>query len=100
MKSDIGAVARVLATIESPPGLRTDRRIGDLGGAFDQWFDGGAVKIVTGWNEYHFSDGTLAVVSGALTLQVEIRFPTGGYVRVSEHSQALPFSPLALSSPA
>ncbi len=90
MAADLGAVTRILASIESPRGLRSQSRKGDLQGAFDQWFDGGAVKHVTGWNEYHFADGTVAVVHGTLTLRIDIRVPAGQYVSIGELSSGRP----------
>ena len=90
MAVDLSSVLQRLSTVDSPPNLRSTPRPGDLHGKFDRWFDGGALKNVTGWNEYHFSDGTLAVVPTAPTLQVELRFPSGAYVLVHEQAKAPP----------
>jgi hypothetical protein len=90
MTINLRTVSRVLDSIETQPGLRAEHRPGDLDGHFDQWFDGGAVKFVTGWNEYHFVDGTFALIPTTPTLHVEIRLPSGSYVIVSEQRQAPP----------
>ena len=59
MTVELRAVSPVLGTIDAPPGLRTKPIEGDLQGAVVRLFDGGAIKIVTGRNEYHFAEGTL-----------------------------------------
>jgi hypothetical protein len=84
MSVDLGKVILVLSSIEQPPGLRSEPRPGDLKGEFDQWFDGGAIKHITGYSEYHYTDGTLAVVPVVPVLNVEIRLPSGECVTVSE----------------
>ena len=88
MRTEFRAVAEILATISAPPGRRTQRHDGDAKGAFDEWFDGGAIKVVTGWNEYHFDNGTVAVVPTTPNLRVDIRLPTGDFVIVSEQVKA------------
>jgi len=88
MSVKFSAVSQILAKIDSPPGLRSKPDAGDLEGSFDQWFDGGAIRTVTGWTEYHFADGTLAVVPTTPTLQVEVRMPSGVYLTISEQSNA------------
>lgn len=91
---DLGALAHILSLIAAPPGHRSERRSDDLQGAFDEWFDGGAIKHVTGWSEYHFADGTVAVVPVVPKLQVDIRFSSGAHVRISELSKVPPFFPV------
>lgn len=95
MNTEFRAVADILSTISAPPGRRTQRRDGDVKGAFDEWFDGGAIRIVTGWNEYHFDDGSVAVVPTTPNLRVDIRLPTGDFVIISEQAKAPPFWPVA-----
>ena len=90
MSADLRQVIDLLSEIDAPPGLRSQCREGDLQGAFDQWFDGGAIKIVTGWNEYHFANGAMAVVSGSLALNVTIRLPSGVFVTLNEHLKGSP----------
>jgi hypothetical protein len=87
---DLRRVLEVLAVIEAPPGLRTAPRSGDLEGTFTQWFDGGAIAVITGWNEYHFSDGTFAVVPTTPSYRVEIRLPSGAFFVLTEEVQAPP----------
>ena len=92
MAVKLQAVTSVLSAIEAPPHLRPQCLEGDLPGPFHRWFDGGAVKFVTGWEEYHFADGTVAVLSGSLALRVDIRLPSGACVTVSEQPKGtLPF---------
>jgi hypothetical protein len=90
MAVDLREVLDRLAAIESPPRLRTEPETNDLIGKFDQWFDGGALKVVTGWNEYHFANGSLAVVPSTPMLQIEIRLSSGAYIVLSEQSHAPP----------
>jgi hypothetical protein len=90
MAIEISTVLQRLSSIHAPPNLRSTPKPGDLDGKFDRWFDGGALKVVTGWNEYHFADGTLAYVPTTPELQIEIRFPSGAYVTISERDQASP----------
>ena len=90
MAIDLRTVLQRLSSIDSLPNLRSTPKRGDLDGTFDHWFDGGALKVVTGWNEYHFADGTLAYVPTTPTLQIEMRFPSGAYVTISEHAEASP----------
>jgi hypothetical protein len=87
---DLRRVLEVLALIEAPPGLRTAPRPGDLKGNFTQWFDGGAIAVITGWNEYHFSDGTFAVVPTTPSYRVEIRLPSETFFVLNEELQVPP----------
>jgi hypothetical protein len=61
---DLLLVARTLTKIATLQGLHGSPAPGDLPGSHDGWFDGGAVKRVTGWDEFHFADGTVAVFLG------------------------------------
>ena len=83
MSDDFQAVARILITIANPANLRSQRRPGDLDGDFDKWFDGGALKVVTGWTEYHFANGARAVVPTTPRPRVDITLPEGSYVSVA-----------------
>lgn len=91
---DLPFVARTLTTITTLPGLHRSPTQGDLSGPYDEWFDSGAVKHITGWDEFHFADGTVAVVSGSLTGSVDIRLPSGTFVRIEASSDAPRFWPL------
>jgi hypothetical protein len=93
---EIPTVIRLLSVIQSPPNLRARPWPGDLEGDFHEWFDGGAIKHVTGWNEYHFVDGTLAVITGVLSLQVDARLPGGAYLSIREETEPPRYSPLGL----
>jgi hypothetical protein len=95
MATDFRALADILSSIADPPRLRRQPREGDLQGRFDEWFDGGATKIITGWKEYHFANGTVAVVPVSATLQADIRLPNGHFVKVSEGTTAPKFWPFS-----
>ena len=80
------SVAEVLRCIATRPNKR-DRPIpGDLPGKFDFWFDGGAARIITGWTEYEFTNGTRAIVGVLEGLSVTVSFPDGARVRVTQDS--------------
>jgi hypothetical protein len=81
---DLNQVRHVLDVIADPSQLRAERGEDDLEGDFTRWFDGGAVKSLVGWTEYHFEDGTLAVVTGRLKLRLSIRFPNGRFVTLDQ----------------
>lgn len=80
------AVSRVLWSIHSRPNQRQRPNPGDLEGDFDFWFDGGACRVVTGSSTYHFQGGTTAHVAVLPQLLIQIRFPTGETVRISQSS--------------
>lgn len=77
-------VARILSVIASPPNRRKKPLAGDMEGEFDEWFDGGAVRFITGKTEYHFSDGTRAAVGVFDYLAVIIIFSNGDTVEVTQ----------------
>lgn len=78
-------VAAVLLAIAAPPNVRSRPRPGDLAGAYDQWFDGGALRIGTGVTTFVFANGVQAHVAAAMPyLSVVIRFPAGDVVRVEQ----------------
>jgi len=77
-------VARVLNAIASPPNLRDARRPGDLEGEFDQWFDGGAIRTVTGTVTYAFDDGVTALVGVLPWLFVTVTCADGTVVSIRE----------------
>lgn len=76
------AVAGILSTIAAPPNRREQALAGDLDGAFDFWFDGGACRIETGVTHWVFESGTTAAVSVTPGLRVNIKFANGRCVRV------------------
>ncbi len=78
-------VAAVLATIAAPPNARSRARSGDLVGDYDQWFDGGALRVGTGVTTFIFASGVQALVAAAMPrLSVVIRFPDGRTVHVEQ----------------
>ena len=78
-------VAEILRLISDLPNQRTAARPGDLPGEFDLWFDGGAVKYVTGSTEYYFTNGTRAWVAVLMSLNVGIAFPDGQQVSIRQN---------------
>jgi hypothetical protein len=88
MPVDLRVLSGILSTVASPPGLREEPRAQDLKGDFHRWFDGGAIKNVTGWQEFHFADGTLAVLSGSLLFGLSVRLPSGTWVTIRERAEA------------
>jgi len=82
-----GKVAHILAMISAPPNRRKRPRDGDLIGEFDEWFDGGALRVVTGYTEYGFSDGTRAVVDVHPYLNASITLPDGNRVQIRQDRQ-------------
>ena len=85
---ELNEVARILATIAAPPNLRDRPRAGDLGGDFDRWFDGGAIRFVTGYTVYQFTDGTRATVPAMLPhLSVALELATGQRVTVVQNTE-------------
>ena len=79
-------VAQVLQRIATLPNKREQPIAGDVSGMFDFWFDGGAGRIITGWNEYELADGTQVTVGTFPALSVGIKFPDGSRVSVQEES--------------
>ena len=84
---DEAAVAKILQCIATAPNRREKPTAGDVTGAFDFWFDGGAANIRTGSIEYKFADGTRATLAAPIpALSVTIEFPNGCRVRVQQES--------------
>jgi hypothetical protein len=78
-------VAAVLLAISERPNARSGPRPGDLAGEYDQWFDGGAIRIETGVTCFVFANGIEARVGGPMPhLAVVIRFPDGRIVHVEQ----------------
>jgi hypothetical protein len=78
------AVARVLGCVAALPNRREAPLVDDPKGDFDFWFDGGTCRMITGYNEFRFQDGTIAHVVVSPLLAVEISFPDGRRVRVHQ----------------
>lgn len=77
-------VARVLNIVATPPNLRKERHPNDLPGDYDDWFDGGARRMVTGYTVYQFANGTRAIVNVFKHLNIRIQFPDGTIVSVRQ----------------
>ena len=81
---DANTVSKILQAIAVTPNRRDRPRTGDLSGNFDFWFDGGAVKMVTGWTQFEFADGTRARVDVVPGLHVVIQFKNGYGAAISQ----------------
>ena len=77
-------VARILSLIAQPPSLRDQPKVGDVTSDFDKWFDGGAIRFVTGTTHYQFTDGARATVGVLPSLSVWIEFGNGARVSVRQ----------------
>ena len=77
-------VARILNVIANPPPLRQTQRDGDVVGDFDEWFEGGARRKVTGYTLYQFDNGIKAIVHVFMRLHVSILFPDGTRVLIRQ----------------
>jgi hypothetical protein len=86
---DPGAVGRILLCIATPPNRREKPVPDDLTGLFDFWFDGGAARMITGWTQYEFADGTRARVDVTPRLSVVIQFQDGCCVSVKQSTSGL-----------
>lgn len=52
---------------------------------FDFWFDGGAGRVLTGWEEFVFENGAQAEVAAQVpSLSVTIDFPDGRRVEIRQ----------------
>jgi hypothetical protein len=80
-------VARILNLIADPPNLRTQPQADDLSGDFDRWFDGGALRYITGSTQYMFADGTRASVAVMPTLVISITFGSGERVGIAQEHE-------------
>jgi hypothetical protein len=80
-------VAQVLQLIAKLPNKRERPITGDLPGKFDFWFDGGAGRIITAWNEYALANGTRITVGATPVLSVTIEFPNGARVAIQQKSR-------------
>ena len=58
-----------------------------LAGEFDFWFDGGAGRIITGWNDYDLANGTRVTVATNPALSITIDFTNGARVRIRQESR-------------
>ena len=81
---DANAVGKILQAIAVTPNRRDRPRTGDLSGDFDFWFDGGAAKVITGWTQFEFADGTRACVDVVPGLHVVIQFKNGYGAAISQ----------------
>lgn len=77
-------IADILHTIETLPNLRSHPQEGDLDGDYDEWFDGGAVRHVTGYNEYEFHNGVRVWWHVLPYLSITIELANGESVHIKQ----------------
>lgn len=77
-------IAQILHAIATLPNQRTRPQEGDLEGDYDEWFDGGAVRHVTGYNAYEFRNGVRAWWDVLPYLSVSIELANGARVHVTQ----------------
>lgn len=83
-KNVMEVIGEILCKIGDRSNRRSKPRNGDLEGDYDAWFDGGAVKYITGSTEYYFQDGSKAMVGVLPYLSVYIELADGSKITVSE----------------
>ena len=77
MASTLGAIAEILDAIAHPGNPRKIPGKHDLQGDFTGWFDGGAIRVVTGETFYHFADGAIASIPTTPSLLIGIELADG-----------------------
>jgi hypothetical protein len=75
-------IARILILISSTPNIHHHPLPGDIQGDFDHWFDGGAIRIETGFSTYKFNDGIIATDLDRPFFGLTIEFPNGAHVSI------------------
>lgn len=87
---DLHGISNLLRLISSRPNERTAPNEHDLKGDFDIWFDGGAARIVTGYNHYTLMDGIEVWYWHAEGFRQEgiitVRYPDGTKITVKEQA--------------
>jgi hypothetical protein len=79
--------AQVLQLVATLPNRRSEPTSGDISGKFDFWFDGGAGRNITGWNEYDLVDGTRVTVETVpmLSMTIHSRARVAGFTGTWSH---------------
>ncbi len=80
----ISPLLQILTAIANPPNRHKSRLPTDINGDFDEWFDGGAFRIVTGYTTYVFANGSRAVVHTLPYLLITVTMPGGETVKIVE----------------
>jgi hypothetical protein len=80
-------VAHILDMITNPPNRRECPIEGDIEGDFDAWFDGGAIRVVTGYTDYKFIDGISVTVHTLPRLLIIIKFANGESVSIAQEDR-------------
>lgn len=80
-------VAGVLALLNGVKETRDRPLAGDLEGEFDSWFDGGAIRVITGYLEYFFRNGAYARVTVLPKLCLRVRLPDGHTVWIEQDDE-------------
>lgn len=81
LEADVAAVLNVIA---APPNRRSRPQEGDLAGDYHEWFDGGAIRHVTGSTIYEFHNGIRARVDVLPRLSITIGWTNGRVVSIEQ----------------
>jgi hypothetical protein len=80
-ESDIARIVTAIAGAKKRP---TPKR-GDMEGDYEAWFDGGAIRYVTGSTQYFFRDGSMASVAlNPESVSITIRMADGRVVNITQ----------------
>lgn len=77
-------VVNVLNVIAEPPNRRARPQDGDLEGDYDEWFDGGAIRHVTGYDVYEFQGGVRVTWDVRPHLSITIELVNGSRISVKQ----------------
>lgn len=78
-KTSLSDIAKILYLIAKRPNYRPDPVVPEK-----YLFDGGSVRLITGYSHFEFSDGTVAYSNTLPYLNLDITFPDG--VQVTIHA--------------
>jgi hypothetical protein len=77
----------ILILIERMPNAREQPLPDDLEGNYDYWFDGGAMRVVTGYNVFDFKDGSRATMHEIPFFDIGIEFSNGARIRIRQQGE-------------
>ena len=87
LEPDLEGISNILNLIANPPNKRKHPNENDLKGDYDEWFDGGAIKYVTGSTRYYFEGGVVVHAAVQLEINFIIEFPNGKKISLREEVQ-------------
>jgi hypothetical protein len=78
-EQELSKIVSAIAAVK----LRPTPKRGDLEGDYEAWFDGGAIRYVTGSTEYYFRDGTIASIGiEPEKLTLTVRYSDGRVINI------------------